>query len=118
MQAYPLKLRQQALALLAHGHRVAEVARHLGISERSIQRYRVRTQQGRLTASPIPGRTRRISPDVAEQLRQYVYAHPQTTLHTVADWLAAVHGIEVSRTTVSRTMHRLGFRRVPRPGHQ
>jgi transposase len=115
MRAYPLELRQQALALLAHGHRVEQVARQLGLSERSIQRYRVRAHQGQLAPSPIPGRPRCISPDVAEHLRQYVHAYPQSTLYTVAAWLRTMHGIEVSHATVSRTLHRLGFRRVPRP---
>lgn len=114
MRAYPLELRQQALALLAHGHRVTQVAHQLGISGRSIERYRARARQGRLAPSPIPGRTRRITPDVAEQLSQYVRAHPQTTLRTLADWLATVHGIHVSQPTVSRTMQRLGFRRTRR----
>lgn len=115
MRAYPGETRERVIQLLAAGWSPRQVAAEVGVSARTASRYRSRARQGQLAPLPIPGRARRISPVVAAQLSQYVHDHPQTTLREVAAWLATVHGIEVSLTTVSRTMHRLGFRRLRRP---
>jgi transposase len=115
MRAYPLELRRRAIVLLAGGWSVPEVARHLGVSDRTIQRYRARAAQGCLTPTPIPGRSRRLTPTVTAALANHVRLHPQATLDELRTWLRSTHGIEVSSSTVWRSLHRLGFRRMPRP---
>lgn len=118
MRAYPGEVRARVIQLLAAGWSPRHVAIEVGISARTVSRCRVRARQGQLAPLPLPGRARQIPPAVAEQLCQYIHAHPHTTLRELADWLATVHDIQVSHATVSRTMQRLGFQRARRPRTQ
>lgn len=115
MRAYPLELRQHAVALVRAGWGVSAVAQHLRVSASSIQRYCTRAEQGALAPTPPPGRPRLLSPTIAEALANQVRAHPQVTLAKLRIWLQRDHGIAVSAATVGRSLHRLGFRRLPRP---
>lgn len=115
MRPYPREVRERVIQLLAAGWSTGQVAASTGVSARTVCRYRLRAQQGQLAPLPIPGRAPRIPPAVAEALSQYVRHHPHTTLAELQTWLVATSGIQVSVPTVSRTLHKLGFRRLRRP---
>jgi transposase len=123
--------RLQALLWLAAGESADRIADLLGVSRRSVYNWaqRFREHPGpdlpdRLADAPRSGRPRTvcgvIDPLIAEVIdtdpRELGYRHTGWTNALLRNYLAEVHGLEVSRKSVSLALARLGIR-WKRPRH-
>jgi len=82
----------------------------MDVSMSSVHRYqRIVTAGGSLEPGHSPGGPRKIGPEAEAALRAQIAAAPDATLHEhCAHWAAAGHAA-VSRSTMSRALHRLGL---------
>lgn len=88
----------------------AEIARTLGVSSRTLSRYRALLRRGAsLDPKPIPGRPRALSPVQEGLLAAQVAACPDATLAEHRDRLAQDHGVPVSVWTIGRSVRRQGL---------
>src|SRR5262245_57346954 len=110
MKTYSVDFRERALALVARGRGVAEVAGLLGIGEATLKRWRrLQRETGNAAPRPKPGRPPRIAPARHPDLIAQVRATPDATLPEHCDAWAAATGIRVSAATMCRTLQKLGL---------
>jgi transposase len=108
--AYSRDLRERLLQANDAGRSAAEIARALGVSARTLTRYRALLRQGAsLEPKPIPGRPRSLDPDQEALLVAQVADCPDATLAEHRDRLAQEHGLSVSVWTVGRSLRRHGL---------
>lgn len=108
----PPALREAVRLALAQGVPPGVIASRCGISVRTVRRYRQRFREhGHLRPTPHPGRRRLIPADVADQLSAQLRRHPSATLATHCQLWEAQTGVQVSRSTMSRSIRRLGWTR-------
>ena len=110
MKQYSADLRERLLGAIDAGLPQAEAARLFGVGLSTIKRWRQRHRQtGSLTASPRPGRSRRIGREIEAALVAQVRAAPDATLAEHCATWAATTGVEVSPATMSRALGRAGW---------
>jgi transposase len=113
MNAYSEDLRKKIVeAVERRAIKKSEVARLFGVSLSSVRRY-VRTfRQG---SSLSPGKAPGKRPKVDERARRLLEAdlkeRPFAKLHHRCEYLEALSGLRVSRSTLCRTLKRMGFTR-------
>lgn len=109
-RGYSRDLRERLLTMVDSGLSVAEVARRTRVSPYSIFRWRRLAATGQsLEPRHSPGGPRKIDPKREDALRAQVTAMPDATLaEHCAVWEAAGQ-MPVSRTTMGRTLARLGL---------
>lgn len=110
--AFPPALREAVRLALEQGVPPADIAKRYGISARTVRRYRQRIQTyDHLQPTPHPGRKRLIPeqmmPVLTAQLRQY----PTASLAEHCHLWEAHTSVQVSSTTMWRTIRRLGWTR-------
>lgn len=112
MRAYSYDLRTHLLRAIDQGMPKPEAARIFGVSTRTIERYQQRRREtGDVARRRSVGRHRRISPTHEAALREQLAEHPTATLaEHCARWRDA-HGVRLSRATMSRQIHRIGWSR-------
>jgi len=89
------------------------VAARFEVSVWTVKRYLKRAEEGRLAASPIPGRPRAIGPEREEALRALWRAAPDAPLaERCVAW--AAQGVRLDPTTMARSLARLGWSRKKR----
>ena len=110
MKQYAADLRERLLGAIDAGLPQAEAARLFGVGLSTIKRWRTRQRQtGSVTASPRPGRSRRIGRAVETALVAQVRAAPDATLvEHCARW-EEMTGVRVSPATMSRALGRAGW---------
>jgi transposase len=112
--------RLRAMALLAEGHSLNEVARRLGCEASSVLRWRDafgRWGRGALRPKPIPGRPPRLTRRQKAQLIRYLLQGPLThgyrtdlwTTLRVAQLIRRQFGIHYHRDHVGRLLHSLNW---------
>ena len=107
---YSRDFRERLLRAHDAGLRDAEIARTLGVSPRTLTRYRALLRRGAsLAPKPIPGRPRALSPEHEDRLAAQIAACPNATLADHRDRLAREHGLSVSVWTVERSVRRHGL---------
>jgi transposase len=114
MRAYSLDLRERIVRAVRRGQRPEAVAAQFEVSVWTVKRYLQRAEEGRLAASPIPGRPREIGAGQEEALRAQWRGAPDAPLGEHCDAWSAAHGARVHPTTMSRSLARLGWSRKKR----
>jgi transposase len=110
MKQYSADLRERLLGAIDAGLPQAEAARLFGVGLSTITRWRQRRHQtGSVTASPRPGRRRRIGRDAKATLVAQVQAAPDATLAEPCAAWGAKTGVDVSVATMSRALRRAGW---------
>ncbi len=109
-RAYSVDLRERTLRARDAGLTASEVARTLGISSRTQERWQraAATPRG-LTPGRSPGRPPKLGPDDLAALRAQVAARPDATLAEHGAQLTAERGVQVSTATLSRRLAGLGL---------
>jgi transposase len=103
MKQYSAHLRERLLGAIDAGLPQAEAARLFGVGLSTITRWRQRRYQiGSVTASPRPGRRRRIGREAEATLVALVQAAPDGTLAEPCAAWGAKTGVDVSVATMSR----------------
>jgi transposase len=110
VKQYSADLRERLLGAIDAGLPQAEAARLFGVGLSTIKRWRQRQRQtGSVTASPRPGRRRRIGREAEAALAAQVRAAPDATLvEHCARWTER-SGVAVSPATMSRALRRAGW---------
>ena len=107
-RAYSVDLRERVLRAQAAGLSAPEIERTLGISRRTLARWRQRVADGgSLVPRQSPGWSRKIPARQWAALGGQVAAHPDATLAEHCARWKADHGVRVSSATMSRLLAKL-----------
>ena len=106
MRSYSMDLRKRILLDVDEGLGTQAIAEKYRVSNRFIQNLkRRRAETGEIAARPRGGGRRPKLADHLERLQQLAEEHPDATLNELREKL----GVEVSITTIWKTLKRLGF---------
>lgn len=109
--------RAQGLALLAAGKSTAQVAERLGVTDRTVRRWRQEAKQPKRRAKRPPGRPSRLSAAqlrrLERELKRGAYAHGYAedywTLDRVAQVIWQAFGVRYHPSSVWHILRRLGW---------
>ncbi len=112
MKAYSVDLRQKIVEAISTGTPKARVARTFGVGLSTVKRYAGRAERGKgLAPRKSPGKRRKVDRTAQKLLERDLKERPTATLPQRRELLARVAGVEVSDSTLSRTLRRMGFSR-------
>ena len=113
MKAYSEDLRKKIVeAVEQRGMQQSEAARLFGVSLSSVKRYVRKSRQGRsLSPGKAPGKRPTIDERAQKPLEEDLRERPFLTLQQRCEYLRVVASVEVSRSTLCRTIGRMGSTR-------
>ena len=112
MRAYSQNLRQQVLRAVDEGKSQAQIIERFQVSRATIKRYvKQRRETGTVLPRPIPGRPSKKGAALQMGVQELLEAHPEASQQEYCQWWEATHGMQVSRATMSRAIHALGWMR-------
>jgi transposase len=112
MRAYSQHLRRQVLRAVDEGQARAQIIERFQVSRATIKRYlKQRRETGNVLPRAIPGRPPRTKTALQVGVQELLEAHPDASQHEYCQWWEAEHGIAVSRASMSRAIHALGWTR-------
>jgi transposase len=112
MKAYSVDLRRKIVEALSTGTPKAQAARAFGVGLSTVKRYAGRAERGEgLAPRKSPGKRRKVDRTAQRLLERDLEERPTATLSERRELLSSVAGVEVSDSTVSRTLRRMGFSR-------
>jgi len=115
MRAYSQDLRQQVLRAVDDGKSRAEIMDLFHVSRATIKRYlKQRRETGTVLPRPIPGRPSKKGVALQMGMQEVLEAHPDASQQDYCQWWEAEHGMQVSRASMSRAIHALGWTRTKR----
>ncbi|MCA1740781.1 MAG: IS630 transposase-related protein [Actinobacteria bacterium] len=109
MKAYSKDLREKIVdAIAQRGMPKTEAARTFGVGISTVKRYMSKAQRGEsLEPGKAPGRAPKIGERERKLLEEDLKERPFARLSERCDYLQAVSGIRVSRSTVCRAIERM-----------
>ena len=112
MRAYSQEKRYQVLRALDEGISRTEIIARFQVSRATIKRYlKQRREAGNVLPRPIPGRPPRKKAALLMGVPALLETHPEASQREYCQWWEAEHGMQVSRTSMSRAIHILGWMR-------
>jgi len=112
MDAYSLDLRMKIVEAKERGMPTAEVARTFGVGVSSVKRYAATAREGRsLAPKKHPGSKPKLDEAARKLLEVDLRKRPAATLPQRREFLKGAAGVEVSESTVSRMLRRMGWSR-------
>ena len=112
MRAYSQEVRQQVLRAVDEGIARAEIIERFQVSRATIKRYlKQRRETGNVLPRPIPGRPPRKQAALLTGVQALLEAHPEASQREYCQWWETEHGMQVSRSSMSRAIHMLGWMR-------
>jgi transposase len=112
MNAYSEDLRKKIVEAVQRGMPKIEAARTFGVGISSVKRYVAAARQGRsLTPKKRPGSKPKLDDSARRLLESDLQERPAATLPQRREFLRRVGGVEVSDSTVSRVLKRMGWSR-------
>ncbi len=112
MDAYSLDLRKKIVEAKKRGAATAEVAKIFGVGVFSVKRYAAVAREGRsLAPKKRPGSKPKLNEVARKLLEADLEERPTATLPERCEFLRRAAGVEVSDSTVSRMLKRLGWSR-------
>ena len=112
MKAYSVDLREKIVAAVRRGMTKAQAARTFGVGATSVKRYVKLAEEGKpLTAGKAPGKKGKLDRSAIKLLEEDLHARPAITYKERADLLCELLGVRVSKSTICRTVRRLGYTR-------
>jgi transposase len=112
MNAYSLDLRKKIVEAKERGTSTAEVAKTFGVGASTVKRYFAVARQGRsLAPKRRPGSKPKLNGAARKLLEADLRERPAATLPERRESLRRSAGVEVSDSTVSRMLKRLGWSR-------
>lgn len=108
MKAYSKDLREKVVDAIGRGMPKAEAARTFGVGISTVKRYASKAQRGEsLEPGKAPGKRPKIGECERKLLEANLKDRPFATLSDRCDYLRAVAGVRVSRSTVCRSLQRM-----------
>jgi transposase len=112
MNPYSEDLRKKIVEAVERGMPKIEAARTFGVGISSVKRYVAAARQGRsLVPKKRPGSKPKLDESARKLLEANLEEHPEATLPQRREFLRRVCGVEVSDSTVSRVLKRMGWTR-------
>ncbi len=112
MDAYSLDLRKKIVEAKERGMPTVEVARTFGVGLSTVKRYAAAAREGRsLAPKKRPGSKPKLNEAARKLLEVDLRERPAATLPERREFLRRAGGVEVSDSTVSRMLKRLGWSR-------
>ena len=113
MHAYSEDLRKKIVeAVERRAMKKSEVACLFGVSLSSVKRYVRKFRQGRpLSPGKAPGKRPKVDERAKRLLEADLKERPFAKLHQRCEYLEALAGLRVSRSTLCRALKRMGFTR-------
>jgi transposase len=113
MRAYSQEKRYQVLRAVDEGLPRAEIIERFHVSRATIKRsLKQRRQTGNVLPRPLPGRPPRKKAALRTGVQALLEAHPEASQREYCQWWEAEQGMQVSRTSMSRAIHALGWMRT------
>lgn len=110
MKSYSLDLRERLVAGRQRGHSAAELARTLGLSKRSVERYWKRyLEEGSPQARARGGYRQSRLQQHDEQLRQWIDEQPDLSLEELSARLLEKLGVRIGITALWHRLDKLGL---------
>ena len=112
MKAYSKDLRQKIVDAIERGMSKAEAARTFGVGISTVKRYATKAQRGEpLEPAKAPGKRPKMDERVRKLLEEDLKERPFVTLRQRCDYVEAISGVSVSRSTMCRAIARIGSTR-------
>ena len=112
MNAYSEDLRKKIVEAKERGMPTVEVAKTFGVGVSTVKRYAATAREGRpLTPKKRPGSKPKLDESARRLLETDLQERPAATLPQRREFLRRVRGVEVSDSTVSRVLKRMGWTR-------
>ena len=112
MKAYSEDLRQKIVDVIERGMPKAEAARTFGVGISTVKRYATKAQRGEpLKPGRAPGKRPKMDEKVSKLLEEDLKERPFVTLRERCDYVEAISGVSVSRSTMCRAIARIGSTR-------
>ena len=112
MKAYSKDLRQKVVDAIQRGMPKAQAARTFGVGISTVKRYASKAQNGEpLEPGKAPGKRPKIDERVGKLLEEDLQERPFVTLRERCDYVEAISGVSVSRSTMCRAIARMGSTR-------
>jgi transposase len=108
MKAYSKDLRQKIVDAIQRGIPKAEAARTFGVGISTVKRYATKAQKGEpLEPAKAPGKRPKMDERVSKLLEEDLEERPFVTLKERCDYVEAISGASVSRSTMCRARARI-----------
>lgn len=112
MNGYSEDLRRKIVSAVERGMPKAQAARVFGVSLSSVKRYARKAARGEpLAPKKSPGSAPKLDEKAGRLLAEDLRERPFATLQERCEYVRAVTGLSVSRSTVCRTAARVGSTR-------
>ena len=112
MKAYSEDLRRKIVDAIERGMPKAEAARTFGVGISTVKRYASKIQRGEpLKPGKAPGKRPKMDEQVRKLLQEDLHERPFITLQQRCDYVEAISGVSVSRSTMCRAIARIGSTR-------
>jgi transposase len=112
MKAYSEDLRQKIVDAIERGMPKVEAARTFGVGISTVKRYASKAPRGEsLEPGTAPGKRPKIDEKVRKLLEEDLHERPFLTLQQRCDYVEAISGVSVSRSTMCRAIARIGSTR-------
>src|SRR3712207_6184616 len=110
MKAYSEDLRRKIVDAIERGMLKAEAARTFGVGISTVKRYATKARRGEsLQPGKAPGKRPKMDQKVGKLLEEDLRERPfVTTLRQRCEYVEAISGVSVSRSTMCRAIARLG----------
>jgi transposase len=112
MKAYSEDLRRKIVDAIERGMPKAEAARTFGVGISTVKRYASKIQRGEpLKPGKAPGKRPKMDEQDRKLLQEDLHERPFITLQQRCDYVEAISGVSVSRSTMCRAIARIGSTR-------
>src|SRR5918997_1142457 len=112
MKAYSEDLRRKIVDAIRRGTPKAHAARTFGVGISTVKRYATKAQRGEpLEPGKAPGKPPKMDERIRKLLEEDLKERPFVTLQERCDYVEAIGGVSVSRSTMCRAIARIGSTR-------
>jgi len=112
MKAYSEDLRRKIVDAIERGMPKAQAARTFGVGISTLKRYATKAQKGEsLEPGKAPGKRPKMDERVGKLLEEDLKEHPFATLRERCEYVEAISGVSVSRSTMCHAIARIGSTR-------
>jgi transposase len=112
MKAYSEDLRRKIVDAIERGMPKAQAARTFGVGISTLKRYVSKVRRGEpLKPAKAPGKRSKMDERVGKLLQEDLEERPFLTLRERCEYVEAISGVSVSRSTMCRAIARIGSTR-------
>ena len=112
MKAYSEDLRRKIMDAIERGMPKVQAARTFGVGISTVKRYATKAHKGEpLEPGKAPGKRPKMDERVSKLLEKDLKEHPFATLRERCEYVEAISGVSMSRSTMCRAIARIGSTR-------